>query len=180
MPRYVAFLRGMNLGRRRIKNPELCAAFEEIGFTNVSAFLASGNVIFDAADSDPDSVAGSIEDGLRASLGYEVPTFLRSADEVRAIAGYQPFTEVTAERSGKMQVAMVGSKVDQSTRDSVLKLSNDVDMLEMVGKEIYWWPKGNFLDSQLDLNALEAILGPFTIRTKNTIERLTLRFLQAA
>ena len=53
MPRnYVAFLRGMNLGRRRIKNPELCAAFEDIGFTNVSAFLASGNVIFDADESD--------------------------------------------------------------------------------------------------------------------------------
>ena len=180
MPRYIAFLRGMNLGRRRIKNPELCAAFEEIGFTNVSAFLASGNVIFDSDESDLVAVSRSIEDGLRASLGYEVPTFLRSADEVRSIASYQPFADVTAERSGKMQVAMVGSKVEQSARDSVLKLSNDADMLEMVGREIYWWPKGNFLDSQLDLDALEAILGPFTIRTKNTIERLAVRFLPAA
>lgn len=180
MPRYVAFLRGMNLGRRRIKNPELCASFEEIGFTNASAFLASGNVIFDAKDSDPDSVALSIEDGLRVSLGYEVPTFLRSADEVRSIANHQPFADVTAERSGKMQVVIVGSEVNQSARDSVLKLSNDADMLEIVGRELYWWPKGNFLDSQLDLNTLESILGPFTIRTKNTIERLALRFLQVA
>ena len=167
----------MNLGRRRIKNPELCAAFEDIGFTNISAFLASGNVIFDAEDSNPDSVARSIEDGLRDSLGYEVPTFLRSADEVRSIAGYQPFADVTAERSGKMQVAMVGSKVDQSTRDSVLKLSNDADMLEIVGQELYWWPKGNFLDSELDLKVVEGILGTMTIRTKATIERLAKRFL---
>ena len=65
MNRYVAFLRGMNLGRRRVKNPELCAAFEDIGFTNVSAFLASGNVIFDAEDPDPSAVSRSIEDGLR-------------------------------------------------------------------------------------------------------------------
>ena len=92
-----------------------------------------------------------------------MPTFLRSADEVRSIAGYQPFADVTAERSGKMQVAMVGSKVDQPAQDSVLKLSNNADMLEIVDRELYWWPKGNFLDSQLDLNALEAILGPFTI-----------------
>ena len=180
MPRYVAFLRGMNLGRRRIKNPELCAAFEEIGFTNVSAFLASGNVIFDTDGSNPAAVALSIEDGLRVSLGYEVPTFLRRADEVRSIANHQPFAEVTAERTGKMQVAMVGCNVDQSARDSVLELSNDADMLEIVGRELYWWPKGNFLDSQLDLNALESILGPFTIRTKNTIERLAVRFLPAA
>ena len=177
MNRYVAFLRGMNLGRRRIKNPELCAAFEDIGFTNVSAFLASGNVIFDAADSDPGAVVLSIEYGLRASLGYEVPTFLRTADEVKAIAGYAPFSGITKERTGKMQVAMLGPEVDQSVRDSVLELSNDADMLELVRSELYWWPKGNFLDSELDLNALEGIVGPFTIRTKNTMERLTAKYL---
>ena len=69
MARYVAFLRGMNLGRRRIKNPELCAAFEDIGFKNVAAYLASGNVIFDADDAVTDSVAESIEFGLKESLG---------------------------------------------------------------------------------------------------------------
>ena len=180
MTRYVAFLRGMNLGRRRIKNPELCAAFEDIGFTNVSAFLASGNVIFDTDESDSAAVADSIEHGLRDSLGYEVPTFLRSADEVRTIASHQPFADVAAERTGKMQIAIIGSETDQSTRASVLELSNDADLLEIVGRELYWWPKGNFLDSQLDLKALEAILGPFTIRTKNTIERLAVRFLPTA
>ncbi len=177
MNRYVAFLRGMNLGRRRIKNPELCVAFEHIGFTNVAAYLASGNVIFDAEEAGPDVVAGSIEDGLRASLGYEVPTFLRSADEVRAIAGYAPFADVTEERTGKMQVAMVRDEVDESARASVLELSNDADLLEMVGRELYWWPKGNFLDSELDLKVVEGILGPVTIRTKGTVERLAKKFL---
>ena len=177
MNRYVAFLRGMNLGRRRIKNPELCAAFEDIGFTNVSAFLASGNVIFDSDESDLVAVSRSIEDGLRVTLGYEVPTFLRSAEEVRGIAGYAPFAGVTEERTGKMQVAMVGNEVDQSARDSVLELSNDADMLEIVERELYWWPKGNLMDSQLDLKAIEGMVGPFTVRTKNTVERLAKRFL---
>ena len=180
MNRYVAFLRGMNLGRRRIKNPELCAAFEDIGFTNVSAFLASGNVIFDVDDSDPRAVAVSIESGLKSILEYEVPTFLRTADEVKAIAAHTPFSGVTSERTGKLQVAMIGEDVEQLQRGAVLELSNDADLLEIVGRELYWWPKGNFLDSLLDLNAVESILGPFTIRTKNTIERLAVRFLTAA
>ena len=177
MNRYVAFLRGMNLGRRRIKNPELCAAFEDIGFTNVSAFLASGNVIFNTDESDPIAVSRSVEDGLRDSLGYEVPTFLRTADEVSAIASYEPFADVTADRLGKMQVAMLGNEIDQSACDSVLGLSNDADMLEMTENELYWWPKGNLLGSQLDLKAIESIVGPFTIRTKNTVERLAAKFL---
>ena len=172
MNRYAAFLRGMNLGRRRIKNPELCAAFEDIGFINVSAFLASGNVTFDAEETDPEAVAASIETGLKTNLGYEVPTFLRTADEVKQIAAHVPFTSDASERTGKLQVALIGQDVDRPQRDSVLELSNDADLLELTDQELYWWPKGNFLDSELDLNALEAILGPLTIRTKNTIDRL--------
>ena len=49
MDRYVAFLRGMNLGKnRRIKNPELLAEFERLGFEDVATFRASGNVVFGA------------------------------------------------------------------------------------------------------------------------------------
>ena len=167
----------MNLGRRRIKNPELCAAFEDIGFTNVSAFLASGNVIFESDEADPISVVSTIQDGLRASLGYEVPTFLRTAHEVRTIAGHQPFADFTAQRSGKMQVALIANEVGQSARDSALEMSNDADLLEIVGRELYWWPNGGLSESELDLKSIEGFLGPMTIRTKATVERLTARFL---
>ena len=46
MERYVAFLRGMNLGNRRLKNEELRGEFEALGFAEVATFRASGNVIF--------------------------------------------------------------------------------------------------------------------------------------
>ena len=72
---------------------------------------------------------------------------------------------------------MLRGEVSKSDRVSVLELSNDADMLELVGRELYWWPKGNFLDSELDLKVLERLLGPMTIRTKGTIERLAKKFL---
>ncbi|MFL5883783.1 MAG: DUF1697 domain-containing protein, partial [Thermoleophilaceae bacterium] len=44
--RYVAFLRGINLGKnRRVRKEALCAAFEDAGMEEVSTFRASGNVI---------------------------------------------------------------------------------------------------------------------------------------
>ena len=49
MARYAAFLRGMNLGGRRITNRDLAAAVTGLGFEDVETFRASGNVIF-AAD----------------------------------------------------------------------------------------------------------------------------------
>ena len=177
MHRYVAFLRGMNLGRRRIKNLELCAVFEGMGFESVAAFLASGNVVFEAEEGDAGVVAEMIEVGLQRALGYEVPTFLRSADEVRVIAGYEPFSGFSGERSGKLQVAMLKDAPRRPARDSVLGMACEEDMLEVVGRELYWWPEENLSSSELDLKAVEGILGPMTIRTKGTIERLTKRFL---
>lgn len=77
--RYAAFLRGMNLGNRRITNDELCAHFADLGLTDATAFLASGNVVFSAGDDDRDRLTRRIEDGLREALDYEVPVFLRIA-----------------------------------------------------------------------------------------------------
>ena len=56
MERYVAFLRGMNLGERRIKNDELGLEFEALGLDEVASFRASGNVIFAAEESDEEAL----------------------------------------------------------------------------------------------------------------------------
>ena len=73
MERYVAFLRGMNLGNRRIKNPELAAEFDQLGLLEVATFRASGNVVFGAAGGESRAaLAERIETGLLAGLGCEV------------------------------------------------------------------------------------------------------------
>ena len=46
MPRYIAFLRAVNVGGRIVKMDALRAHFEAAGFTGVETFIASGNVIF--------------------------------------------------------------------------------------------------------------------------------------
>ena len=92
MERYVAFLRGMNLGGRRITNEDLRGHFEAIGFAAVATFRASGNVIFGAEGGEPEpQLAQRLEAELDARLGYGVPVFLRSTAEVAAIAAFEPF-----------------------------------------------------------------------------------------
>jgi len=49
MPRYVALLRGINLGGHTVKMDRLKKLFEELGLKNVETFIASGNVIFESA-----------------------------------------------------------------------------------------------------------------------------------
>jgi uncharacterized protein (DUF1697 family) len=80
VPGYAAFLRGVNLGKvRRVGSGELREIFEGEGFSEVSTFRTSGNVVF-AADAQPQKdLASRIERKLGDELGYEVAVFLRTA-----------------------------------------------------------------------------------------------------
>ncbi|MEX2108629.1 MAG: DUF1697 domain-containing protein [Solirubrobacterales bacterium] len=179
MSRYVAFLRGMNLGNRRIKNDELRSLFEGLGFDGVATFRASGNVVFSAGGrGGEEALAKRIEAGLEEGLGYEVPVFLRSGAEVGAIAARQPFNPKLVESSsGKLQVALLIKKPSASARKTALALSSEADRLAIDGRELYWLPAGGISESELDLKALDVTLGTTTVRTMGTIEQIAAKHL---
>jgi uncharacterized protein (DUF1697 family) len=177
MARYVAFLRGINVTGRRIGNPELRSHFEEMGFDDVAPFRASGNVIFDAAKMRSSEITRRIERELARSLGYEVPTYLRTAAQVRAIAAHEPFAAKLVDASkGKLQVAMLPARPSKSKRDQVLALATDEDRLAIRDRELYWLPSGGTVDSELDLKAIAELLGPWTMRTKATVEQIAAKY----
>jgi uncharacterized protein (DUF1697 family) len=179
--RYVAFLRGMNLGGRRIKNEELRRHFEEMGLKQVATFRASGNVIFaDPSGAKEEDLAARVEADLDARLGYDVPVFLRSMKEVAAIAAHQPFDPKAVERSrGKLQVSLLKATPSAAQRRKVLALATDSDLLDLRGRELYWLPSGGLLESGLDLKAIERELGSDTRRTMGTIEQIAAKHGEA-
>ena len=174
MERYVAFLRGMNLGNRRIKNDELRAEFEALGFAEVASFRASGNVIFGSDKGLSEStLTEETETGLRERLGYAVPVFLRSCAEVTAIAAQRPFaTKLVKASKGKLQVLLLAKKPSAAPRKKVLALASAEDRLAIEGRELFWLPSGGTIDSALDLKAIDAALGKGTMRTMGTIEQI--------
>lgn len=169
----MAFLRGMNLGKRRIKNEELRAEFETLGFGDVATFRASGNVIFSAPKQSEAALTKTIESGLGDALGYEVPVFLRSCAEVTAIAAQEPFAgEAVAASKGKLQVTMLAKKPTAAARKQVLSLATDEDGLAIAARELFWLPSGGTLESELDHKAIAKVLGVGTQRTMGTIEQI--------
>ncbi len=173
MPTYVAFLRGLNVQGRRVKNDELCACFEDVGLERVSAFLASGNVIFHCGRRSAAKLETQIELALTERLGYQVPTFLRNAGDVGEIARKRPFPNAAVESSaGNLEVALLSTSPTISARTSALALATADDHLDINGREMYWLPKGTLSESGLNLKTLGRILGPMTIRAQRTIIRL--------
>jgi uncharacterized protein (DUF1697 family) len=171
MSRYVAFLRGMNVGGHRLTNDELRGHFTALGLTGVATFRASGNVVFAGEDRPAREVGAEIEEGLERLLGYAVPTFIRAEAQVRAIAALQPFAaERVAGSAGKLQVSLLGSSPTARVRERVLSLASDEDALAFGERELYWLPSGGMLETALDLDAIDELLGLSTRRTKGTIE----------
>ncbi len=178
MATHAAFLRGINLGaRRRVSGAQLRSLFSELAFDDPDAFRTSGNVVFGAGRESSARLTGRIEKGLADALGYEVVVFLRTADEVRAIAAAQPFPAAAMEASaGKLQVTMLLTKPGKRARDQVLALSTDQDRLAFGDRELYWLPSGGTRDSTLDRKAIEELLGSTTMRTMGTLELLAAKY----
>lgn len=178
MARYAAFLRGINLGKRRVTGDELCAPFIDLGFGEVASFLASGNVAFttDGA-ADEGELTESIAAVLEERLGFPVLTFLRSGSELAEIVSRSPFTPDAYERStGKLQVMLLPGAPDPVAAQTVVDLGSEDDLLEVQGREVFWLPSGGMSQSSLDVDAIGRLVGPVTIRTSNTLVRMHAKF----
>jgi len=174
---YAAFLRGMNVGGHRLTNSELEAHFRAIGLCDIRTFRASGNVVFAAEERTPAQLGALIEAGLEAALGYAVPSYIRSAEQLLEIAASEPFTaEELLASGGKLQVALLARAPSTAARRRVLALASEQDRLAFGPCELYWLPSGGLLESQLDLKAIAAELGAMTTRTKGTMEQMASKF----
>ena len=170
MPRYAAFLRGINVGGTRIGKDDLCAPFSALGFEDVTTFRASGNVIFDAPKASATQLAKRIEQRLADDLGFtRATTFVRTAAEMRALAADDP---IPREPDQKLHVWFLLKKPPAS----VLKLATEEDQLVIGKRELYWGPAGRMTDSELDLKAVEKLVGPNTVRTKDTVNQIAERW----
>lgn len=141
---------------------QLKRIFEEMGFSNVETFIASGNVIFDARNASE----AKIEAALQKALGYEVRTFLRTPAQLASIAA----TRLDADGCG-LWVGFLGSKGDAS-KVSALATATDTFLIE--GTELYWVCRlERFSESTITGAMLEkALAQKATLRNINTIRRI--------
>jgi uncharacterized protein (DUF1697 family) len=154
----------------------LRALFEELGFGEVATFIASGNVIFDAAGARA-TLEKTIEEHLHATLGYEVMTFLRSCPQLAVTASHDPFPQVRMTADDTLHVGFLRKAPSAAAKNRVADLSNDDDLLEIAGGELFWLRRGPFAESTLGGSVLEkALAGPMTLRNVNTVRKLAAKY----
>jgi len=111
---FVAFLRGVNLGKRTVKSADLVAAFEAMGFSGVKTLIASGNVIF-TGDNEP-NLSTRIEKGLLQKFGFDIGTVLRTQEALREMVAVSPFKDIPADADAKFYVALLHQPVGRGIK----------------------------------------------------------------
>ena len=177
MPRYVAFLRAINVGGHIVKMEDLRRLFGSMGFLKVETFIASGNVIFETNSKAPANIAAKIETLLGKELGYDVATFVRTDSEVHAIARYKPFREADLKTARAFCVGFLAEPLGKDGARNLMAFKTAIDDFHAQGREIYWLCKKGQSDSTFSNVSFEKRLGiRSTFRGMNTIWKLTAKY----
>ena len=133
MTRWVAFLRGVNLGKRKVLSSDLSQCFSALGFGGVKTLLASGNVLFEADAAD--DLIPRIEAKLQEALGFTVPVVLRTQAELKAMIAARPFADWREDADTKLYVVLLGSELPGGI---VLEsIPGDFTVAHVAPREIY-------------------------------------------
>lgn len=175
--RYIALLRAINVGGHVVKMDHLRRLFEDLGFSGVETFIASGNVIFESRARDAGGLERTIEARLRETLGYDVATFVRTPAELADVAGHRPFPGVDLDGAG-LYVAFLGVTPTLEAQRRLLAFSSDTDAFEVRSREVYWLAQQRISESSFSGARLEKALGlPATMRNVTTVRKLAAKYL---
>jgi uncharacterized protein (DUF1697 family) len=155
MYRYIALLRGINVGGHIIKMDRLRMIFSDLGCKNVRSYIHSGNLFFDTDDAPRELLTSTIEERLHQELGYPVPTFLRSIGEVEAMVLQAPFEKIEVTADKRFCVMFTKQLLNTKLALPQHSSKNDMDLVAIGNYEAYvvWHiingrpPSGKFLAS---------------------------------
>jgi uncharacterized protein (DUF1697 family) len=129
--RCVAFLRAINTGNRRIKMADLRAVYEDLGYSNVATYIATGNVIFDALSPPP---LPELESSFAERFGFTSEVFLRTDEEVGAIVQAVPWTGPDA----LVEVSFLEHKPEAARATALEATAVAPEELAVVEREIFF------------------------------------------
>lgn len=159
----VAFLRAVNVGKRRVVNARLVELFGELGYADVWTFINSGNVVFDAPGSRA-ALEATIGAAIERDVGFEVTTFVRTAAELRRIRDEDPFEVGPGDTHF---VTFLKAPLTAAGAAELEALSNDMDTLVVRGREVHWRMHGKSTDTTIPQKDWARIAGKLQTTSRN-------------
>jgi len=120
MIRYVALLRGINVGgNKKVGMVDFRQMLEELGFTNVKTLLNSGNVVFDSPATNAKLLTKEIAEAFIKTFGFESKIMLRTLSEIVALIKLDPFKEIKVTEELRLYVTFLAEKSSSAFKTSL-------------------------------------------------------------
>jgi uncharacterized protein (DUF1697 family) len=169
--RFVAFLRAVNVGKRKVEMAVARRALEELGFHDVDSYVNSGNLLFSTTGTAREHEA-AIRGKLEDVFGFELTTFVRTATEVRELATAKPFGTIAAGHTHFALLTLL--PLTPKEKQAVESLSNDHDRVVAQGRDVHWLIRSKSTDTTLGPRLWKQALpeNPTTARNTTMLARL--------
>lgn len=135
--KYVAFLRGINVGGHvTVKMEALRKAFSSLGFTNVSTLLNSGNVIFETQETKSDFLQKRIEEKLERTFGRPIDVLLRTVAQLQKLIDRNPFKNISVTPQTRLYITFLSEKSVGTLKIPYKSEGEDVHILSASKDEV--------------------------------------------
>lgn len=135
--KYIAFLRGINVGGHQVKMESLRQLFTEAGLTDVRSYIASGNLFFATDRTDREALKAELESKLLKTLEFEVPIFLRTAEEVEEILLNNPFNYLEVTPEMRFCILFIEKQLSAEIVLPHFSPKKDIEIIEKTPKEAF-------------------------------------------
>lgn len=175
MKTYISILRGINVsGHKIIKMDALRNLYENMGFSNVTTYVQSGNVIFSGQDIEIRVLEKNIYQQIEKEFGFQVPVILLSIEMLKHIIENNPFVEDKNKDKSFFHVTFLSSKPEKYDAITIENKKQDEEDIAFTDYAVYLYCPNGYGRTKLTNNFLESKLkvGATTRNWKTTQELL--------
>lgn len=168
MKKYIAFLRGINVGNIRIKMPDLKKAFEDMGFQNPVTYLQTGNVVFESEKNSAE-IKIILEKGLSETFHYQAFVLLYDFDVLAENITNYPFEQ---DENNHAYVIFVEGDV---IFEELITIAESIEEKVAKGNTVLYWKvaKGESTDTAFSkILAKAKYKSTTTVRNINTLKKM--------
>ena len=168
--RYVALLRGINLGpRNRVPMARLREVCEEQGCEDVRTYIASGNVVVSYSEGK-EKLARSLEKAIETEFGHDVAVVVLTAREMAAVAKNNPYPEA---KPGTLHVAFAAKPIGKPEAERLRALNFPPEELTVRGRQIYFHLPNGYGRASLPTQIDRIVSKTTTVRNWRTVQTLS-------
>jgi uncharacterized protein (DUF1697 family) len=155
---FVALLRGVNVGGKVARMETVRASFEALGFSNVSTYVQSGNVLFTARAGGEAALARKIAARLATDIGFAPGVQVLSAAELARVAHENPLVKEKGIDAAKLHVTFLDGPPPAAGLKKMEAVPSGRDRFIACGTTIYLHCPDGYGRSKLTNNVFERAL----------------------